>query len=106
VKSKLNPYSWSEFSNFLFLSQPLGTGFSYSSESVGALDDYSGSLLNATKKFNATTEGRYPTIDYADDIDTTALAAVAAWEVIQGFYEGLGQLDQNIKSAKFNLFTE
>lgn len=42
----------------------------------------------------------------ASAISTTKLAAIAAWEVLQGFYAALPQLDADIKSREFNLWTE
>jgi hypothetical protein len=50
--------------------------------------------------------GTYPVIN-ATEIDTTDLAAVAAWHVLQGFLSALPQLDCEIGSNKeFNLWTE
>ncbi|KAM0163875.1 hypothetical protein ACHAPG_001028 [Botrytis cinerea] len=56
----------------------------------------------------AGVQGRYP-ITNATALDTTDLAAVAAWHVLQGFLGGLPQLDPavNLTTKKeFNLWTE
>lgn len=37
--------------------------------------------------------------------DTTELAAIAAWEILQGFYSALPQLDSDVQSKQFNLWT-
>lgn len=100
--SQLNPYSWNNVSNMLFLSQPIGVGFSYGTKGPGSLDPYFGSVVNASE---APPNGRYPFIN-ATEIDTTDLAAMAAWEVIQGFYSALPQLAPNVSSTEFNLATE
>ncbi|RMZ81465.1 hypothetical protein DV738_g2273, partial [Chaetothyriales sp. CBS 135597] len=98
----LNPYSWNEVSNLLFLSQPLGVGFSYGSKAPGSLDPYTGVYVPASE---APVTGRYPVIN-ATAIDTTDLAAIAAWEVIQGFLSALPQLAPDVGLKEFNLATE
>ena len=97
----VNPYSWSEVSNLLFISQPLGTGFSYAKEEPGSLNPFTGEVQNAT--FGGVT-GEYP-YD-SSSIGTTDMAAMAAWHILQGFLSALPQLDGKVKSKTFNLWTE
>ncbi|GAB7350232.1 hypothetical protein MBLNU459_g0885t1 [Dothideomycetes sp. NU459] len=103
LTTQVNPYSWSEVSNMLFLSQPVGVGFSYSEEEIGSLNPVTGSFENATEE---TPTGIYPVIDPLA-IDTTDMAAIAAWHILQGFLSALPQLDAGVGSNKeFNLWTE
>ena len=102
LESQLNPYSWNEVSNLLFLSQPVGVGFSYSEELVGT--------INRTTGYPTNTSGRPPTGRYSviDEfaIDTTDLAAIGTWHILQGFLANLPTLDSTVQSRTFNLWTE
>ena len=53
----------------------------------------------------AGVDGRYPVVD-ASILDTTDLAAIASWHVLQAFLGGLPSLDSNVTSKEFNLWTE
>ncbi|KAB5536412.1 Alpha/Beta hydrolase protein [Coniochaeta sp. 2T2.1] len=78
LRTTPNPFSWSEYSNLLFLSQPLGVGLSYGTEV---------SVINITA------------------IDTTRLAAMAAWKAVQAFVVELPRMSPRVASRDFNLWT-
>ncbi|KAI9838451.1 MAG: hypothetical protein M1837_002473 [Sclerophora amabilis] len=102
LQSELNPYAWNEESNMLFLSQPYGTGFSYQEAAPGTINVNNGDYEEPS--FGGIN-GRYPIIN-ATEVDTTDLAAVAAWHVLQGFLSNLPHLNSEIESKEFNLWTE
>lgn len=78
-------YDITQHSNLLFLSQPLGVGFSYSDR-------------------RNTTTGSFPYIPPKDKDDTTRLAAEASWEIVQTLMKVLPQLDGQLKSKTFNIW--
>lgn len=70
----------------LYLSQPVGVGFSYQN------------ILN-------TSQGRYSLVD-PDLTNTTDAAAIGAWHILQAFLDLSPQLDPDIQNFTFNLWTE
>jgi len=86
----------------LYLSQPVGVGFSYETAEVGSYDNETGDFLNVSQ---AMPDGRYSSVD-PYRTDTTYLAAVGAWEILQGFLANLPTLDNEVTNKTFNLWTE
>ncbi|TKA65342.1 hypothetical protein B0A55_09440 [Friedmanniomyces simplex] len=102
LKTMVNEYAWNNVSNMLFLSQPIGVGFSYATTELGTYNATTGSIANATA---ATANGRFSLTD-PYRYDTTYLAAGGTWEILQGFLANLPTLDSTVTNKTFNLWTE
>jgi carboxypeptidase C (cathepsin A) len=105
-----NPYSWNNVSNMLYISQPVGTGFSYQKQGVGSFNQWSEDFHYNSTEWPAT--GRYALLDPLNvgEIDTTDLAAVATWHVFQALLATIPKFDAKLGALSpardFNLFTE
>jgi|SRR5690242_1899623 len=79
LTTSYNPYSWNNVSNMLYISQPVGTGFSYQKQGIGSVNPWSSDFHYNSTEWPAT--GRYPILEPLNTgtIDTTDLAAVATW---------------------------
>lgn len=111
LSTTLNPWSFSNVSNLLFLSQPVGVGFSYQAEVVGTLSNITGAVLTGanTPADSAAPIGRYGVLNTTGEhtIDTTDAAAIAGWDIVQGFISGIESLGGKAKKPKtFNIWAE
>ncbi|KAF1998515.1 peptidase S10, serine carboxypeptidase, partial [Amniculicola lignicola CBS 123094] len=86
LKTQWNPYSWNEESNMLYLSQPVGVGFSYETTQT-------------------TNTSRLSIVD-PDTTNTTDAAAIGAWHILQAFLDLSPQLNPDITNFTFNLWTQ
>ncbi|KAK0609170.1 Carboxypeptidase S1-like protein A [Lasiodiplodia hormozganensis] len=103
VVTQLNPYSWNEASNMLYLSQPLGVGFSYEGYGDGTHED--GSPVIGPMS-NTSVDGRWAVVD-PDRTNTTEAAAIGAWQIIQVLL-GVAEetKDTRLSNRTFNLWTQ
>jgi hypothetical protein len=79
----------------LFISQPLGVGFSYSEQLFGSLDP--ATLTRQSPEYGI--DGRWPVINVTE-LGTTQLASVVTWHALQGFLGALPQLNSEVGTKK------
>lgn len=103
LKTQWNPYSWNEVSNMLYLSQPVGVGFSYATTVIGSYDNETGEVTPVPE---GKPEGRWSLTD-PDRVNNTATAAIDVWNVVQAL---LGASEESgnpkIQNRTFHLWTE
>ncbi len=86
----------------LYLSQPIGVGFSYEDAVVGSYNETADEFYNASQ---AAPDGRYSLVDQ-DRTNNTDTAAIGAWHILQAFIALSPQMDPDITNRTFNLWTQ
>jgi hypothetical protein len=83
----LNPWSWNNYANILYIDQPVQTGFSYDVATPGVVDALTGDIYpndTWTGPLNFTAvEGIFSSQDPTRVAPTTAVSADAIWEFLQ-----------------------
>ncbi|KAB5582867.1 Alpha/Beta hydrolase protein [Coniochaeta sp. 2T2.1] len=110
--TKLNPWSWNNEVNMLYMDQPVQTGFSYDKLINGTIDEtflpYLVTPLSATgpaPELNSTTLlGVFPSQNPMSTANTTSTAALAAWQFMQVWMKEFPKYKP--KSNKFSIWSE
>ncbi|KAE9380409.1 putative carboxypeptidase S1 [Stipitochalara longipes BDJ] len=94
--TKLNPWSWNNEINMLYIDQPNQVGFSYDTLANGTLDPLSTTLLPVISEFSATRTskqnetffvGTFPSLNSSNTANSTGTASPVVWSFLQTWLE-------------------
>ena len=92
----LNPWSWNNEVNMLYIDQPVQVGFSYDILANGTLNAFSTTLLPVIRDFSVTGVpeqnetffvGTFPSLDSSSTANSTGNAAPAVWSFLQTWFD-------------------
>jgi hypothetical protein len=95
--TKINPWSWNNEVNMLYIDQPVQVGFSYDTLTNGTLNALSTNLLPVVSDFDLSGVsqqndtffvGTFPSLNSSSTAVTTTIAAMAVWEFLQVWLDG------------------
>lgn len=85
----LNPWSWNNHANLLYIDQPAQTGYSYNVATPGVLDTVTGQIFTedswAGPLNHTALKGMFSSQESTKFVNTTAVAAEAIWEFLQSW---------------------
>jgi carboxypeptidase C (cathepsin A) len=96
--TKLNPWSWNNVANMLYLDQPVQVGFSYDELIQGTINEVASPFTvipkgphGLSEQNDTTVAGTFSSQNPLDTAATTSTAAVAAWQFMQVWMKNFPQ---------------
>ncbi|TVY38683.1 Carboxypeptidase S1-like protein [Lachnellula subtilissima] len=105
-------YGWDRGSNILYIDQPNQVGFSYDTPTNGSLDLLTSDIYTPpqvipnSQPTDTFMNGTFNTLNLNNTANTTEIAAMAIWHMLQGFLGAFPQYMPNSTSVGVHLFAE
>ncbi|KAE8451581.1 hypothetical protein EG329_003654 [Mollisiaceae sp. DMI_Dod_QoI] len=110
--TQVRDWGWDRGSNMLYIDQPNQVGFSYDTPTNGSLDLLTSDLytppqvLPSSQPASTFMNGTFSSLNVNNTANTTEIAGMAIWHMLQGFLGAFPQYAPNSTSMGVHLFAE